>query len=190
MSTERQCPRCRLALASAPLLEGGCVEVDVCPQCRGIWFDAGELQTILDATADEQARVDRQLIGALSARAAGPWEVCEVPCPVCSATMDRCAHGHRSGVVADRCAAHGVWLDGGELEALFDWVAAGGHLLDEHMSVERRRDEERREQARDERPAQPGAPAAAGVTREHYGRHRSGGWLADALADVLERLRS
>ena len=190
MSTQRQCPRCRVALAPAPLLEGGRVQVDVCPQCRGIWFDAGELQTILDATADEQARVDRQLIGALADRNAGPGEVRYVPCPVCSAVMNRCAHGHRSGVVADRCAAHGVWLDGGELEMLFDWVAAGGHVLDAQVSEERRREEERREQVRHRRLAESGPLDRDGMATGRYGRHRSGGWLADALADVLERVVS
>ena len=190
MSTQRQCPRCRQILAPASLLEGGRVQVDVCPQCRGIWFDEGELETILAVSAAEQARIDRQLISALACRNAGPGEVRYVPCPVCSVIMNRCAHGHRSGVVADRCRAHGVWLDGGELETLFDWVAAGGHLLDEQMSVERRREEERREEARHQRLAAAGQGDASGTIRERYGRHRSGGWLADALADVLERVRS
>ncbi len=190
MSTERQCPRCRVALASASLLEGGRVQVDVCPQCRGIWFDADELQTVLDAAADEQARVDRQLIGALTDRNAGPAEVCYVPCPVCSKMMNRCAHGHRSGVVADRCVAHGVWLDGGELETLFDWVAAGGHLLDTQVSEERRQDEARRERSRGQRLAASGPLQEDCLARDRRDRHRSGGWLADALADVLEKIVS
>ncbi len=190
MKTKRQCPRCRQILQPTSLLEGGRVQVDTCTQCRGLWFDAGELQTILKATTDELARVDQQLIGAITDRSASPGEVHYGPCPVCCAVMDRCAHGHRSGVVADRCRTHGVWLDGGELEALFDWVAAGGHLLDEQMSVERRRKEERREQARAERLAAAGVATGDAAGAEHPGHHRSGGWLADALADVLERVAS
>jgi Zn-finger nucleic acid-binding protein len=178
-------------LAPASLLEGGRVQVDVCPQCRGIWFDAAELQTILEAAADEQARVDRQLIGALADRNAGPGEVRYVPCPVCATMMNRCAHGHRSGVVADRCAAHGVWLDGGELETLFDWVSAGGQVLDAQVSEERRQEEARREQARRQRLTEAG-PLNADVMAMggRHGHHRSRGWLADALADVLERIVS
>lgn len=29
------------------------IEIDYCPQCRGIWLDRGELDKILDRVADE-----------------------------------------------------------------------------------------------------------------------------------------
>jgi len=31
------------------------VEFDMCPQCRGVWLDRGELEKILSSTVDEQA---------------------------------------------------------------------------------------------------------------------------------------
>ena len=33
------------------------VEVDYCPQCRGVWLDRGELDKILDRAASESARL-------------------------------------------------------------------------------------------------------------------------------------
>ena len=44
-----QCPVCsdvQLAISSR---EG--VEIDYCPQCRGVWLDRGELDKILDRVA-------------------------------------------------------------------------------------------------------------------------------------------
>lgn len=38
------CPKCGQPLA---LEKHGTVEMDVCPSCRGLWLDAGELETIL-----------------------------------------------------------------------------------------------------------------------------------------------
>jgi Zn-finger nucleic acid-binding protein len=186
MSASRECPRCRLGLAAVSLLEGGSVRVDICPQCRGIWFDADELDTVLAAATDDGARIDRHLINALAERNAAPGEVRYIPCPVCSSMMNRCAQGHRSGVVADRCKAHGVWLDGGELETLFDWVAAGGYVLDAQVTEENRREEARHEEARRRRLAEAQSLGEDAVVIGPYARHRSSGWLAEALGDVLD----
>jgi Zn-finger nucleic acid-binding protein len=30
------------------------VEIDYCPQCRGVWLDRGELDKIIERTADER----------------------------------------------------------------------------------------------------------------------------------------
>jgi Zn-finger nucleic acid-binding protein len=40
-----KCPICNVALVVADK-QG--VEVDYCPQCRGIWLDRGELEKIID----------------------------------------------------------------------------------------------------------------------------------------------
>jgi uncharacterized protein len=40
-----QCPVCRIELKIADR-QG--VEVDYCPQCRGVWLDRGELDKIID----------------------------------------------------------------------------------------------------------------------------------------------
>lgn len=38
------CPKCGQELA---MEKQGSVEMDVCPSCRGLWLDAGELETIV-----------------------------------------------------------------------------------------------------------------------------------------------
>jgi len=45
--TDRRCPRCQVAMETRAFLRPD-LEVDECPQCEGIWFDAGELQQALE----------------------------------------------------------------------------------------------------------------------------------------------
>jgi Zn-finger nucleic acid-binding protein len=44
------CPVCNVALQ---MMERQNVEIDYCPQCRGIWLDRGELDKIIERTAAE-----------------------------------------------------------------------------------------------------------------------------------------
>jgi Zn-finger nucleic acid-binding protein len=44
------CPVCRVPLAMS---ERQGVEVDYCPQCRGVWLDRGELDKIIERSAQE-----------------------------------------------------------------------------------------------------------------------------------------
>jgi len=45
-----QCPVCRVALAMSDR-QG--IEIDYCPQCRGVWLDRGELDKIIERSAPE-----------------------------------------------------------------------------------------------------------------------------------------
>ncbi len=47
------CPVCRTALAMSDR-QG--VEIDYCPNCRGIWLDRGEIDKIVERSAAEPAR--------------------------------------------------------------------------------------------------------------------------------------
>ncbi|MEW5728166.1 MAG: zf-TFIIB domain-containing protein [Pseudomonadota bacterium] len=44
-----RCPRCDVDLAMS---ERQGVEIDYCPKCRGVWLDRGELDKIIDRSAD------------------------------------------------------------------------------------------------------------------------------------------
>ncbi len=46
------CPSCRVALVMS---ERQGVEIDYCPQCRGVWLDRGELDKIIERSARETA---------------------------------------------------------------------------------------------------------------------------------------
>ena len=44
------CPVCDVALVMSERQQ---VEIDYCPQCRGVWLDRGELDKIIDRSARE-----------------------------------------------------------------------------------------------------------------------------------------
>jgi uncharacterized protein len=44
------CPVCNISLVMS---ERQGVEIDYCPQCRGVWLDRGELDKIMERTAAE-----------------------------------------------------------------------------------------------------------------------------------------
>ena len=46
------CPVCRVPLVMS---ERQGVEIDYCPQCRGVWLDRGELDKIIERNAAEAA---------------------------------------------------------------------------------------------------------------------------------------
>lgn len=44
------CPSCNIPLVMS---ERQGIEIDYCPQCRGIWLDRGELDKIIERSASE-----------------------------------------------------------------------------------------------------------------------------------------
>ncbi len=48
-----QCPVCMTVHLT--MAERGGIEIDYCPQCRGVWLDRGELDKIIDRTATQPA---------------------------------------------------------------------------------------------------------------------------------------
>jgi Zn-finger nucleic acid-binding protein len=44
-----QCPLCPQSQLTMSAREG--IEIDYCPQCRGVWLDRGELDKIIERTA-------------------------------------------------------------------------------------------------------------------------------------------
>lgn len=53
------CPICNVTLL---LSEKQGVEIDYCPQCRGIWLDRGELEKIIERTCSPNSQNNRSYI--------------------------------------------------------------------------------------------------------------------------------
>ena len=58
-SEAMSCPVCRVPLVMS---ERQGVEIDYCPQCRGVWLDRGELDKILERSAREQGEPARPAV--------------------------------------------------------------------------------------------------------------------------------
>lgn len=104
-----QCPKCEQALHPRRFGE---VVVDQCPVCQGVWLDLGELPVLRQQqnTHYSQGSGETAVYNVLSA-----------PCPHCGGDghMTRIHDLARPEIVMDTCpVCYGIWLDGGELDAL------------------------------------------------------------------------
>ena len=100
------CPACREEMI---VLEYKKIELDICAQCDGVWFDAEELSLLL-----ETLHLDVDELG--QAPAEKTTEVVR-RCPDCRKKMKKIVIGPGDGVMIDRCTkGHGLWFDGGELD--------------------------------------------------------------------------
>ena len=108
------CPACRQEMI---VVEYKRIELDICAQCDGLWFDADELSLLLETL---HLNVDElgQVLGQKTAEAARK-------CPYCRKRMDKVMIGPGEGVMIDRCTkGHGLWFDGGELDAIVSVLQA------------------------------------------------------------------
>lgn len=89
-----------------------------------------------------------------------------------------------SGVIIDRCKEHGVWLDGGELGHLFEWMKAGGKLLQQERQEQQKQMAER-ELEREKRRIEM-QPPAGGVYGNGSDFDLFGGTLRNADPDLFD----
>lgn len=143
----RICPRCTVKLKTIDLKLHGRFLIERCEDCYGLFFDPGELEALLEATVTNVFEIDRAGLHAINAdRQPDQYPIAYIKCPVCSQLMHRVNFGAKSGVIVDRCREHGVWLDGGELRQLFEWMKLGGQLLEQERRQQQRKEAEQREQ--------------------------------------------
>lgn len=81
-------------------------EIDICPKCKGIWLDPGELKKMVK---------DRKISDYLT-KDIGTKSESKLVCPRCGGLMDI---EKADDIEVDVClSCRGVWLDEGELEDL------------------------------------------------------------------------
>ena len=142
----RICPRCDKKLKTINLNLNGTFFIERCDQCLGLFFDPAELEALLDAAVKNVFLIDRSGMDSINVhRQLNQYPICYIKCPVCSELMNRVNFGAKSGVIVDRCKDHGVWLDGGELRHLMEWMKLGGKLLDQERQEQAKKDELKKE---------------------------------------------
>jgi Zn-finger nucleic acid-binding protein len=115
----RPCPECRRDLAPVAV---GSVILDECLACGGVFVDPPAFERIC-AEREQQAVVLKTSFPSptRTARAERYW-----PCPACGRLMNRQNFARLSGVIVDVCKGHGVWFNHGELQAIVEFIRAGG----------------------------------------------------------------
>lgn len=103
------CPKCRTGALVPTRVQA--VEVDQCPQCRGIWFDEQELGHLLAAKPGDLKPLTR-------GNDAGTDYVTGA-CPRDGKGLLRVRSARDPQIVVDVCPhCRGIWLDGGEFGRL------------------------------------------------------------------------
>lgn len=77
------CPNCNVGMTN---IQRSGIEIDVCPQCRGVWLDRGELEKLLQPLREEAAAPGQ---GGFASGASG-WGRAASPPPV----QDHRGYGH------------------------------------------------------------------------------------------------
>ncbi|MGD1119152.1 MAG: zf-TFIIB domain-containing protein [Dehalococcoidales bacterium] len=113
------CPVCKKV---ALIVEYDRIELDYCPSCGGVWFDAGELELLMEAAGIGDH------IGYLSNVAAAPEAATSEKkrkCPICRHKMRKTYIDEDKKVLVDVChVGDGIWFDGGEVTQLIKEIAA------------------------------------------------------------------
>lgn len=134
----RICPRCHIPLQTVDLRLQGKFLIERCPRCLGLFFDPGELEALLEKAVANVHAVDPQRLNEVQGvKRRDEYPVTYIDCPVCRKLMNRVNFGARSGVIADWCREHGMWLDGGELRQILEWTKAGGGLASKQAELEK-----------------------------------------------------
>ena len=181
VDSARICPRCNIHLKTIDLKINGTFLIERCDQCLGLFFDPQELEALLEATVSNVFDINRSKLDTIN-NLLNPAQnpIAYIKCPVCTKLMNRINFGTKSGVIVDRCRDHGVWLDGGELRHLFEWMKAGGKLLAQEREQQLRKEAER-EKEREQRTAPTGCTPS-----DYSGFEEYGGSLRYADPDLFE----
>jgi Zn-finger nucleic acid-binding protein len=100
------CPVCRQSMLD---IEYNNIELDYCEKCKGVWFDAGELEVLLESEKPDvfiKEMLEKGEVSCVEDKR---------KCPLCAQKMKKSTLGQEPEVLVDVCPrAEGIWLDGGE----------------------------------------------------------------------------
>jgi len=108
-----KCPTCSELMI---VVEHENVELDYCVNCSGVWFDAGELELLVETMELEGhlPSVD-DILTEPEAKSAEKKR----KCPICGNKMKKATVGREPEVLIDACPrGDGLWFDGGEVGQL------------------------------------------------------------------------
>jgi len=108
-----KCPVCNSLMI---VVEHEKIELDYCVNCSGVWFDAEELELLLEAMQLEETSLSLDNI--LTSSEAKSVEK-KRKCPSCGRKMKKATVGHEPAVLIDACPwGDGLWFDSGEVGQL------------------------------------------------------------------------
>ena len=112
-----KCPRCDVKLES---FRYHGIEVDVCGECNGIFFDEDELKPYLHHVVEDRKQLEgRSIPNKTIIPKEGFDNADHLECPACECEMSPFNYAYSSNIILDKChTCGGVWVDHPELEQL------------------------------------------------------------------------
>ncbi len=109
------CPVCRQEMLIVEFEE---IELDACPDCQGLWFDAQELRQLFEVVDAPDHALDLELqLSRLKNRGE------RRKCPRCRGRLEPVLAPTEQELILDECPrGHGLWFDKGELATLLSSV--------------------------------------------------------------------
>lgn len=115
------CPTCKSDMI---VIEHEDIELDYCPSCRGVWFDSGELELLLEGFGLPSENFQTGVFA--DAEEAKAKEK-KRKCPVCGDKMKKVFIGEDEQTLIDVCTrGDGLWFDGGEVQYLVKHLGGKG----------------------------------------------------------------
>jgi uncharacterized protein len=116
------CPACKHDMI---VVEYKKVELDYCTNCRGVWFDEGELNLFLNLAGG-----DVKSFTAANFSAIESGETIR-KCPICSKKMIKSSIKECTEITIDVCPRNdGLWFDGGEVSTVVKQVCSRALIKD------------------------------------------------------------
>ena len=108
-----KCPACSSLMI---VVEHDKIELDYCLQCSGVWFDAEEMELLLEAMQLEGSGLSlNSILTSAEARSVEKKR----KCPICGRKMKKATVGHEVEITIDACSwGDGLWFDSGEIGQL------------------------------------------------------------------------
>jgi len=137
IARRRYCPKCGTGMYP---LEIENVQVDLCPKCRGMWFDAGELSRAMGLMFSDRPWAQSLATATRTSH----------PCPACSAPLYERQLEKGSGIMVDQCLkCKGLYLDRDEFARARQYLQRMGVPVRRHKSEARAALAQSREIAKD-----------------------------------------
>jgi len=103
-----KCPKCQGTLEPVVYAE---IEVDRCTDCKGIWFDSLEAQTLKKIKGSESIDIGNPEVGRKLNKLG------DINCPKCATQMTKMVDNHQPHLWYEKCpVCYGIWFDAGEFK--------------------------------------------------------------------------
>ncbi|MDP2919197.1 MAG: zf-TFIIB domain-containing protein [Dehalococcoidia bacterium] len=112
------CPACKKPMF---VVEYRKIELDYCGNCHGVWFDAGELELLVNTAVGDESK---KVLETMLAQKDAPAREKRRRCPLCLHKMKKVDISQNEHVLIDTCVyGDGLWFDGGEVDHLVKYLS-------------------------------------------------------------------